>query len=181
MIAASAGNHARRSLIRGTAGIPATVVMPSFAPLIKVSNCQKMGATVVMHGRISMKRKRTRRTARSAVSLTSTATMIRDHCRAGHARSGDSRAGARSGGGDSSGGRRRLAGRGGAGDQNAAAEREDHRGRSGKRGELFGRPRGRAAGSLLRRRRRWPTDWLFRQVARRVWSRAGLASIAAWW
>jgi threonine dehydratase len=31
-------------------GIPATVVMPKFAPLIKVSNCQKLGATVVMHG-----------------------------------------------------------------------------------------------------------------------------------
>ncbi len=32
-------------------GIPATVVMPQFAPLIKVSNCQKLGATVVMHGK----------------------------------------------------------------------------------------------------------------------------------
>jgi threonine dehydratase len=32
-------------------GIPATVVMPKFAPLVKVSNCQKLGATVVLHGR----------------------------------------------------------------------------------------------------------------------------------
>ena len=52
VIAASAGNHAQALAYQGKLlGIPATVVMPKFAPLIKVSNCQKLGATVVMHGR----------------------------------------------------------------------------------------------------------------------------------
>ena len=31
-------------------GVPATVVMPKFAPLIKITNCQKLGATVVLQG-----------------------------------------------------------------------------------------------------------------------------------
>src|SRR4029079_1605840 len=30
--------------------IPVTVVMPKFAPLIKVSNCRQLGARVVLHG-----------------------------------------------------------------------------------------------------------------------------------
>ena len=52
VIAASAGNHAQALAYQGKLlGIPATVVMPKFAPLIKVSNCQKLGATVVMHGK----------------------------------------------------------------------------------------------------------------------------------
>ncbi len=52
VIAASAGNHAQALAYQGKLlGIPATVVMPRFAPLIKVSNCQKLGATVVMHGK----------------------------------------------------------------------------------------------------------------------------------
>src|SRR5215211_4190047 len=51
VIAASAGNHAQALAYQGKLlGVPATVVMPKFAPLIKVSNCQKLGATVVMHG-----------------------------------------------------------------------------------------------------------------------------------
>jgi threonine dehydratase len=51
VIAASAGNHAQALAYQGKLlGIPATVVMPKFAPLIKVSNCQKLGATVVLHG-----------------------------------------------------------------------------------------------------------------------------------
>ncbi|MFN2476556.1 MAG: threonine ammonia-lyase [Chthoniobacterales bacterium] len=51
VIAASAGNHAQALAYQGKLlGIPATVVMPKFAPLIKVSNCQKLGATVVMFG-----------------------------------------------------------------------------------------------------------------------------------
>src|SRR3954453_24033708 len=51
VIAASAGNHAQALAYQGKLlGIQATVVMPKFAPLIKVSNCQKLGATVVMHG-----------------------------------------------------------------------------------------------------------------------------------
>ena len=32
-------------------GIPATVVMPKHAPLIKVTTCQKLGARVVLHGK----------------------------------------------------------------------------------------------------------------------------------
>jgi threonine dehydratase len=52
VIAASAGNHAQALAYQGKLlGIPATVVMPKFAPLIKVSNCQKLGATVVLHGK----------------------------------------------------------------------------------------------------------------------------------
>src|SRR5438270_4008791 len=51
VIAASAGNHAlglayHAQLLR----IPVTVVMPRFAPLTKVSNCRRLGATVVLHG-----------------------------------------------------------------------------------------------------------------------------------
>ncbi len=52
VIAASAGNHAQALAYQGKLlGIPATVVMPKFAPLIKVSNCQKLGATVILHGK----------------------------------------------------------------------------------------------------------------------------------
>jgi threonine dehydratase len=51
VIAASAGNHAQALAYQGKLlGIPATVVMPKFAPLMKVSNCQKLGATVVSYG-----------------------------------------------------------------------------------------------------------------------------------
>ena len=52
VIAASAGNHAQALAHQGKLlGIPATVVMPKFAPLVKVNNCQKLGATVVLHGK----------------------------------------------------------------------------------------------------------------------------------
>jgi len=52
VIAASAGNHAQAVAYQGRLlGIPATVVMPRHAPLIKVSNCQKLGAHVVLHGK----------------------------------------------------------------------------------------------------------------------------------
>ncbi len=49
--AASAGNHAlgvayHAQLLR----IPATVVMPAFAPLTKVQNCRRLGARVLLHG-----------------------------------------------------------------------------------------------------------------------------------
>jgi len=51
VIAASAGNHAQALAYQGSLlGIPATVVMPRFAPLIKVSTCQQLGATVILHG-----------------------------------------------------------------------------------------------------------------------------------
>jgi threonine dehydratase len=52
VIAASAGNHAQALAYQGKLlGIPATVVMPKFAPLIKERNCQKLGAKVVLHGK----------------------------------------------------------------------------------------------------------------------------------
>ena len=51
VIAASAGNHAlgvayHAQLLR----VPATVVMPRFAPLTKVVNCRRLGAEVVLDG-----------------------------------------------------------------------------------------------------------------------------------
>ena len=51
VIAASAGNHALGIAYHGgLLGIPVTVVMPRFAPLIKVSNCRQLGALVELHG-----------------------------------------------------------------------------------------------------------------------------------
>lgn len=51
VIAASAGNHALALTYHGQRlGIPVTVVMPTFAPLIKVSTCRRLGANVVLHG-----------------------------------------------------------------------------------------------------------------------------------
>lgn len=52
VIAASAGNHAQALAYQGgLLAIPATVVMPRFAPLIKITNCQKLGANVMLHGK----------------------------------------------------------------------------------------------------------------------------------
>jgi hypothetical protein len=52
VIAASAGNHALGLAYQGKLlGVPVTVVMPKCAPLIKLSNCQKLGATVVLNGK----------------------------------------------------------------------------------------------------------------------------------
>lgn len=51
VVAASAGNHALGISYHGLRlGIPVTVVMPRFAPLTKVSNCEKFGATVLLEG-----------------------------------------------------------------------------------------------------------------------------------
>jgi len=51
VIAASAGNHALGLSWHGRdLGIPVTVVMPRFAPLVKVARCRRFGATVVLHG-----------------------------------------------------------------------------------------------------------------------------------
>lgn len=51
VIAASAGNHAQGIAYHGgLLGIPVTVVMPQFAALIKVTNCRKLGAQVILHG-----------------------------------------------------------------------------------------------------------------------------------
>lgn len=50
-IAASAGNHALGLAWHGRSlGIPVTVVMPRFAPLVKVARCRQFGAMVVLHG-----------------------------------------------------------------------------------------------------------------------------------
>jgi threonine dehydratase len=51
VIAASAGNHALGVAYHTQLlGIPATVVMPRFAPLTKVMNCRRLGATIVLGG-----------------------------------------------------------------------------------------------------------------------------------
>jgi len=52
VIAASAGNHALGLAYHGRLlGIPVTVVMPDYAPLIKVSTCKRLGAQVIVSGR----------------------------------------------------------------------------------------------------------------------------------
>jgi len=52
VIAASAGNHALGLAYHGKLlGIPVTVVMPDYAPLIKVSTCRRLGARVIICGR----------------------------------------------------------------------------------------------------------------------------------
>ena len=51
VVAASAGNHALGLAYHGRLlGIPVTVVMPQFAPLIKITTCRRLGARVVLHG-----------------------------------------------------------------------------------------------------------------------------------
>jgi threonine dehydratase len=51
VIAASAGNHALALAYHGrNLGIPVSVVMPVFAPLIKQSRCRDLGATVLLSG-----------------------------------------------------------------------------------------------------------------------------------
>ena len=51
VIAASAGNHALALAYHGQRlGIPVTVAMPQFAPLIKAATCRRLGATVIMGG-----------------------------------------------------------------------------------------------------------------------------------
>src|SRR6059036_2421427 len=51
VIAASAGNHALGVAYHAQLlGIPATVVMPLFAPLTKVVNCRRLGAKVILAG-----------------------------------------------------------------------------------------------------------------------------------
>ena len=51
VITASAGNHALGLTYHARLlEIPVTVVMPRFAPLTKVSNCQQMGADVILEG-----------------------------------------------------------------------------------------------------------------------------------
>ncbi len=51
VIAASAGNHALGLAYHGKLlGVPVTVVMPAYAPLIKVTTCRQLGARVILHG-----------------------------------------------------------------------------------------------------------------------------------
>ena len=51
VVAASAGNHALGLAYHGQLlGVGVTVVMPRFAPLIKVSTCRRLGARIVLHG-----------------------------------------------------------------------------------------------------------------------------------
>jgi threonine dehydratase len=51
VIAASAGNHALGLAYHGKLlGIPVTVVMPDYAPLIKITTCQRLGARVLIRG-----------------------------------------------------------------------------------------------------------------------------------
>jgi threonine dehydratase len=52
VIAASAGNHALGLAYHGQLlRIPVTVVMPDYAPLIKITTCERLGARVVVRGR----------------------------------------------------------------------------------------------------------------------------------
>jgi threonine dehydratase len=51
VIAASAGNHALGLAYHGKLlGVPVTVVMPRFSPLIKVGTCRRLNANVILHG-----------------------------------------------------------------------------------------------------------------------------------
>ena len=51
VVAASAGNHALGLAYHGKLlGIPVTVVMPRFAPLVKVATCRRLGARVLLEG-----------------------------------------------------------------------------------------------------------------------------------
>jgi threonine dehydratase len=51
VIAASAGNHALGLAYHGKLlGIPVAVVMPDYAPLIKITTCERLGARVIIHG-----------------------------------------------------------------------------------------------------------------------------------
>src|SRR5476651_2471557 len=52
VIAASAGNHALGLAYHGKLlGIPVTVVMPDYAPLIKITTCERLGARMLLRGR----------------------------------------------------------------------------------------------------------------------------------
>jgi threonine dehydratase len=71
VIAASAGNHALALAYHGALlGVPVTVVMPKFAPLIKQVNCRRLGATVELHGQSFAEAKQRADEIRAAKSLT---------------------------------------------------------------------------------------------------------------
>ena len=51
LVAASAGNHAQGvAFAAKAAGVPATIVMPTTTPLVKVNNTKSYGAGVLLHG-----------------------------------------------------------------------------------------------------------------------------------
>ena len=51
VIAMSAGNHAQGVAYHARRlGIPATIVMPTFTPTVKIENTRKLGATVILEG-----------------------------------------------------------------------------------------------------------------------------------
>jgi len=51
VIAVSAGNHAQGVAYHATRlGIPSTIVMPKFAPFVKIENTERLGAEVVLAG-----------------------------------------------------------------------------------------------------------------------------------
>jgi threonine dehydratase len=51
VVAASAGNHALGLAYHGRLlGIPVTVVMPDYAPLVKITTCERLGARVLIRG-----------------------------------------------------------------------------------------------------------------------------------
>jgi threonine dehydratase len=51
IIAASAGNHALALAYHGQLlKIPVAVVMPQWAPIVKVANCRSFGAKIILHG-----------------------------------------------------------------------------------------------------------------------------------
>ena len=53
LITASAGNHAQGlAYAAQAAGVPATIVMPTTTPLVKVNNTKDYGAQVILHGAV---------------------------------------------------------------------------------------------------------------------------------
>ena len=53
LITASAGNHAQGvAYAANAAGVPATIVMPTTTPLVKVNNTKDYGGNVILHGEV---------------------------------------------------------------------------------------------------------------------------------
>ena len=53
LVTASAGNHAQGvAYAAQAAGVPATIVMPTTTPLVKVNNTKDYGANVILHGAV---------------------------------------------------------------------------------------------------------------------------------
>ena len=51
MIAASAGNHALALCYSGKQlNVPVVCVMPKIAPIMKIKNCERFGAVVMIYG-----------------------------------------------------------------------------------------------------------------------------------